>query len=346
MTVRCVAWQAEVGPSSLGSPVFSDGLLFVGDQNGRIHAFDGESGVESWTVGDFGGHVSPIAIAGGLLIAGGESEKVEAFALSNRTLAWSFDVDGVIWEAPLVIDDVVYVVSERGAYALDLASGEPIWQVATGDHHGFVGSPAAAAGLLIVDVGPTLLALHRDTGDVAWQITSPEGWYSPPAIGSGVTYLGSDDGYLYALDSATGEQMWRFRGLDGGWSTPAVAGGMVYVGNRDGTLYAVDAMTGTEVWHFTTEDWATSDPIVTDGVLYFGVGNHEQREGPRHLYALDASNGSVLWTFQADARLLTAPALGEGVVFVVTITGTVYAARGAVGLSLPSKGGAALEGGC
>jgi outer membrane protein assembly factor BamB len=50
---------------------------------------------------------------------------------------------------------------------------------------------------------------------------------------------GSVDDYLYALDVATGTVRWKFVTGDFVESSPAVSGGLVYVGSDDGYLYAL-----------------------------------------------------------------------------------------------------------
>jgi outer membrane protein assembly factor BamB len=61
---------------------------------------------------------------------------------------------------------------------------------------------------------------------------------TPPAATDEAVYVGSRDGYVYALDAGTGEQLWRFwtGGEDG--SPPVVADSTVYVVS-EGTLYAL-----------------------------------------------------------------------------------------------------------
>jgi outer membrane protein assembly factor BamB len=99
------------------------------------------------------------------------------------------------------------------------------------------------------------------------------------------------------------------------------------VGNINQHIYAYDALTGRTLWKTEVEDWATSDPVVSDGVVSVGSGNHEMREGPRHLYALDAQTGVELWKFKADARLLTAPALSPDAIYILSVSGAIYALK-------------------
>jgi outer membrane protein assembly factor BamB len=64
----------------------------------------------------------------------------------------------------------------------------------------------------------------------------------------GRVYVGSRDGFLYALDAASGQPTWRYD-AQGSWvvGTPAVDGDSVYVGTPDtGLLLALDKRTGRD----------------------------------------------------------------------------------------------------
>jgi outer membrane protein assembly factor BamB len=54
-----------------------------------------------------------------------------------------------------------------------------------------------------------------------------------------VVYIGGADFNLYALDSQTGREKWKFTTRNSIQSSPTVADGAVYVGSDDGYLYAV-----------------------------------------------------------------------------------------------------------
>ena len=99
-----VWWQAEAGPISIGSPLYADGVLYVGTRTGRLRAFDGETGDELWDIAGLGDYLSPIAIAGDKVIVSSSDQDVTAFNLEDQSQAWSFATDGIAWNAPLVID--------------------------------------------------------------------------------------------------------------------------------------------------------------------------------------------------------------------------------------------------
>ncbi len=113
-----------------------------------------------------------------------------------------------------------------------------------------------------------------------------------PTIVSGTVYVGSWDGYEYALNAATGAQKWRtYLGITnanpvcspptaGISSAAAVQNGVVYVGGGDSYWYALDAATGTILWKvFTGDNSATgghynwSSPLLYNGYAYIGVAS-------------------------------------------------------------------------
>jgi outer membrane protein assembly factor BamB len=59
-----------------------------------------------------------------------------------------------------------------------------------------------------------------------------------------VVYVGSNDGFLYALNAGTGARLWSFLTGASVTSSPTVANGVVYVGSNDGFLYAFNLAGG------------------------------------------------------------------------------------------------------
>lgn len=322
-----VRWQKQMlASASLGSPVFADGILYISAQNGKLYAYDAETGEETWSV-RAGRLPASVAVAGDLIFVNDLNNTVNAFLRETGEQVWSMPVAGSGWGAPLVVDETVFVTSERGAYAFEARTGATIWDVETGDHQGFIGSPAYADGVVYFGAGGNFFAIDASSGEERWKLEG-ETWFYGPAISDGNLYVGNDDGQLHVYDLETGQERWHSETKGAGWSAPAIADGVIYVGNVDQHLYAFDAQTGEELWSFETADWATSDPVVSGGVVYFGVGNHDNREGPRPLYAIDAQAGEELWQFEAGSRLMTAPALSDGTIYIVSILGQVYALTG------------------
>lgn len=177
---------------------------------------------------------------------------------------------------------------------------------------------------------------------VKWRFRTAGRIYSSPAVTGGVAYVGSTDGYLYAVQAATGQETWKFKTDGRVTSSPAVSGGVVYFGSYDGFFYAVDAATGTIKWKFATGgerrftathlhgavpraeavpdfwDVYLSSPAVAHGVVYFGSGDG-------NVYALDAMNGALKWKFHTDDVVHASPAIADNTVFIGSWDSYFYA---------------------
>lgn len=113
-----------------------------------------------------------------------------------------------------------------------------------------------------------------------------------PIVANNTLYVGSWDGYMYALDANTGAQKWKtYLGVTianpvcippalGISSTATVYNGVVYVGGGDANWYALDAATGSILWSvYTGDNSATgghynwSSPLIFNGYAYIGIAS-------------------------------------------------------------------------
>ena len=153
------------------------------------------------------------------------------------------------------------------------------------------------------------------TGNVAkiWNYTTGNGLFkavrSSPAVVDGVVYVGSNDGFVYALDAFNGVQIWNYSTGASVSSSPAVVDGVVYVGSYDDNVYALDAYTGAKIWNYTTGDYVFSSPAVENGYVY--VGSYDD-----NVYALNASTGAKIWNYSTGAKVYSSPAVANGFVYV------------------------------
>jgi polyvinyl alcohol dehydrogenase (cytochrome) len=115
-----------------------------------------------------------------------------------------------------------------------------------------------------------------------------------PVVVDGVVYVGSWDGYEYALNAATGALIWKtylgFTYCGAGCSNPTagrgvhstatVQNGMVYVGGGDSNWYVLNASTGAIVSSVFVGDndpsvgyynWAS--PLIYNGYAYVGLAS-------------------------------------------------------------------------
>jgi len=318
-----VKWQTKISSTWLMPPMITDGMLYTGSGDGVLYALNVETGEQVWSVGGFEAFESTGAIAGDVIIAGGFSNVVKALDKYTGEEVWSYQTDYFPQGSPLIIDDRVYIATDHVVYALDLQSGQLIWEVATGNESAFMGAPAYDEGVIYTTGGKLLLALDVETGDELWRVEKDE-IFLGLAVANGMIYVGNWDQNLYAFDQLTGEERWNFKAGGEFWSAPAVNEDIVYAGNIDHFLYALNPQTGELIWKFDTGGDAISEALISDGVLYVSDSSHLFPSGPRHFYALDAVTGEELWVFESVSTFMPAPALGERTIYV-TSTGEVIA---------------------
>lgn len=307
-----VKWRFPTGDRIVASPVYANGVIYFGGDDGNIYAVDAADGRQRW----------------------------------KRTTG------GPVAATPAITGDTLYVGSYDGKfYALDLRTGVPRWKFATGGErrfeakglHGmrpknqtiadpfdvFLSSPVVAEGMVYFGSGDgNLYALDARSGDLKWKFPTGDVVHASPAYADGLVFIGSWDSYLYAVDALTGKEKWRFHGGEdpaihnqvGFQSSPAVVNDVVYVGCRDSNLYAIDAGTGKEKWHFNNNgSWVISSPAVAHGKVIFATS-----DSSRYL-VLDAETGNPVVEKQGKAYVFSSPAIAGPTVFIGVLNGTLEA---------------------
>ncbi len=198
----------------------------------------------------------------------------------------------------------------------------------------------------------TLSTNNADTLVKSWTFKTGGIIAAEPAVVAGTVYIGSWDGYEYALDAATGALKWKtFLGITGPYacnppsagvsSGAAVVNGVAYVGGGDyqhGTntyFYALDAGTGAILWTVNTGDgsatgghynWAS--PLIVGNFAYVGTasfGDCPLVQG--QLLKVDLTQHAIV----ATATFVPSGEVGGGVwtsPAYDAATGTVYVSTG------------------
>lgn len=129
----------------------------------------------------------------------------------------------------------------------------------------------------------------------AWKYQTEGPIRTSAAIVDGVAYVGSYDGWLYAIDVARGQRLWRFPAESPITGAPAVVDNRVYFGTESGDVFCVarppkgGAPAGRLVWKYRASASVTSSPLVTDkGLVIFGACDS-------YIYGLDAVGGRQVW---------------------------------------------------
>ncbi|HEV2654050.1 MAG TPA: PQQ-binding-like beta-propeller repeat protein, partial [Ktedonobacteraceae bacterium] len=190
---------------------------------------------------------------------------------SKLALAWSYCTGAPISSSPIVHAGIVYIGSlDETLTALDIRSGEMLWQVQADDQ--FYSTPAIVNGVVYAASLSELYAIDARTGFVHWSehVETENGkFWSSPAVTHGLVIIGLASnlsekpkiaGRVLAFDAKTGKVRWRTytssRGAPGAgvWSSPAVdeQRGIVYVatGDPDDGVQALALRNGHLLWHW------------------------------------------------------------------------------------------------
>jgi alcohol dehydrogenase (cytochrome c) len=257
--------------------------------------------------------------------------------VANMVPAWAFSLGGEKQRGqetqPLVHDGVMYITgSYSRLYAIDIATGEEIWQYDARLPEGILpccdvvnrGAAIYGDNIFFGTLDARIVALNKDTGDVVWRdkIADYKAGYSftaAPMIVNGLVITGNSGGEfgivgeVQARDAETGDMV---------WTRPVIEGHMGTLNGEEST------MTGTLNATWPGDMWKTgggatwlggSYDIETDTIV-MGTGNpapwnsHLRNAGEPtednsgdNLYAasrigLDPATGEIKWHYQTTPR--------------------------------------------
>jgi outer membrane protein assembly factor BamB len=125
-------------------------------------------------------------------------------------VVWRVDVnkgkDSGTWSTPAIIDDVVVWPTKQGiVYGLDRTTGLELWRINLS--WGMMSSPVIVDRVLVQASSQGVLHAYDVTSPRAvptelWQVQLPANIESTPAVWKGRIYVGTRDGYFYAVGDA------------------------------------------------------------------------------------------------------------------------------------------------
>ena len=308
-----VRWTFPTGGRVVSSPVWHDGVVLFGSDDGNVYAIDAATGRQRWMVRTGGPVPSTPAVADGRAYVVSYDGRLWALDARTGEVLWKFASEG-----------------ERRFEARGLHGMQPRTQTFADMYDVYLSSPLVVDGKVYFGSGDGhVYALDATTGRLAWKFAAGDVVHASPAFADGLVVVGSWDGRLYALDAATGVQRWAFQaGTDplihnqqGFQSSPAIADGLVFTGCRDGHLYAIALKDGTRRWAVDTEgSWVNSSPAVAQGRVYFATADTAR------WHVVDAATGApVQPVASTQAYVFGSPTVAGDTVLVGVLNGSLQA---------------------
>lgn len=248
------------GASFYSSPCIGpDGTVYIGDEEGRLHAINSTTGTAKWAPfvasGDF--NSSPaINATGDRIYIGCLNDTLYAINTADGSLAWAYGASAEISSSPAIASDgaiifgdendsgKIYILNPDGSERHIFPAVAPIFT-----------SPAISGGKIYFAAGDTLFyALDTNGVDYLTYILADEVRSSPSIGQNGVIYFGCDNDNLYALNpDLTPVTNFAVAQAHGEITSSVAIGadGRLYFVGDDNYLVAVNATTGYEI-----EGWA------------------------------------------------------------------------------------------
>ena len=309
-------WTYRARAAFWATPVVADGLAFVGDAGGTLHAVDLKKGTARWTFEAGAPLFGTATVAGDALYVVADDGTLIKLDRAHGRVAWRVPIGGATpvrslpsnesaeWDyhspAPLVDHGVVYVGSADSVFrAIDASNGRERWRFKTA---GRLRTGARTDGTRVYFGGLDhfVYALDRKSGTEAWRFDTGSPVTSAPELANGTVVIGTRDrATLYALDAATGKPRWDvYFWLSWVESGARLAGDRLYIGASDSRrVRAIDPTNGKVAWAAQVWGWTWGTPLVVGDTVYYATAGAEKYFIPQQasLGALDRRTGAVLW---------------------------------------------------
>jgi len=343
-------WQAGTGGSiHTAGPIVAGGCVFQaiknedqGTGNGLV-ALDAQGGAMQWTYSTDAAikntpayadqHLFVATVTGQILALTSAGDLLWSYQLNNPSQRW-------LYSSPLAYAGRLYAGVSSQLVALDLASGECIWQrddLGPNDWISSSPSPAAHGDYLAVAfyTQPTgLTVLDANNGTTFWQQDGDKAQYiyATPVIGPDGTLYAISGSAVRAYGLENGKLLWQSPlSLQRVQSTPVLNDGLLFVATGTGTLHAFDANDGAEIWRWSVESQAPlftpyirrgpttlGAPIVMAGRVFIGGADG-------YVYVLDATTGECIDTCDLGMPLAAHPTIVGERLYIGGCDGFVYA---------------------
>lgn len=250
-------------------------------------------------------------------------QSILALQANNGQLLWRLPTassDGLIQSVPVVINGVVYLVSNHGAiYAAQTKNGALLWHAAHPDGPDFTAmslTPIVVNGVVYTGTQQAIYALQASDGKQLWEhagFTLHGPFILQPQIGNNIVYASSNSN-LYALRASDGTLLWQ-RTIDV-FGPIIVTDGIVHINTSNG-LSALRASDGSLLWQRTINHPATLSSFGPPEVVANGIAFTGTDDGT--VQAFRASDGNPLWRYVIQEKAApTYPAYSAYVTFTAS----------------------------
>jgi outer membrane protein assembly factor BamB len=211
-------WKHTIGDQIRCSPTVALGRVLLAGCDGKLHAIDVTTGMQSGEVPIDGPTGTTPAAAGGRALFGSEGGVFWAIDVAAGQVAWRVDPTGSpqAYRSSAAVAGDLAVVGTRGraVEAFAIADGSRRWRqpmrgrvdaapvvvrVAGGD----APTAAGATAIIAADSAGRIVALAPDTGAILWQFDAGVAFTASPAVAAGRLVLADGEGTVWCFGAAS-----------------------------------------------------------------------------------------------------------------------------------------------
>jgi eukaryotic-like serine/threonine-protein kinase len=205
-------WRFKTGVDSVihnqqgiqSSAAVADGAVYFGCRDGHLYAVDALTGKKRWEFSTGGGWVnaSPAVRGNRVYMATADGRWLRELDAATGTSLYAQQFAAYFFASPALVENIAYVANWDGRlFAVDVEARKTLWSFQTDASKQNLASFTGPGGAVLyrgdkvdrtgfVDEAPML---------VNFSLSQLGGFVSSPVVVGGVIYIGSADGYLYAL---------------------------------------------------------------------------------------------------------------------------------------------------
>lgn len=306
------------------SPIASNGVLFLGDENGTVHALSTANGAAIWKnranrQQRFAAVVS-LAVSGQNIITAHRDGVLRGLRMADGTQIWLTRA-----KAPIALDLVtqgknIIALDEKGnVIGVDAEKGKIVWKAKTKP-------PQTAPGivdkfLVRFDNNGEVHALSKEVTAPLWQTQTKPGSGALPAVITKNSIFVANKKSITRLRRQNGDVSWAKEiGAIGGL---VISGEALFTTTPDRNLISLNANSGDLLWSVPlpaktpvdrNANW--SRPVLAGGRLHLTTDTG-------YVASFNAEDGSLLRLRSINAPIVSGPIVASGRLYIATRTGMV-----------------------
>ena len=180
---------------------------------------------------------SPAADSG-IVVFGADDGRVYAFNGETGSALWTFDTGSPVLASPLIVAGTVFVGNRGGTlFALSLPTGRAAWQARTGAPI-YANAVPAGHVIIVGNLAGEALGFREGDGALLWHTGLGGPVNAGGAVAGGIVYIGTMKKQIYGLNAEDGSILWQAETGGRIRTSPAAAFGRLFVATDEHDLLA------------------------------------------------------------------------------------------------------------